>query len=169
MRTSKSYGVLDYSRVRATVLTSLYSPWGTWQDLATALADLGGPNRDPERMWALTEFPTFRCSGCSSSKTSLGEEDQRELQFDFREALIAIICSDGVDVFPDLASAKNHFVVFSQKSEWADVWGSIPLSCAGWPKTKKGFQGPVEGKTNFPVLFVGNTAGEFASPFVIDS
>jgi len=109
-------------------------------------------------MWKFSEIPTFRCSSCSS--TSSNEKERREKDFEsiLEEAFIAISCSDGLDVFPDLASAKKFFEEFSRESEWADIWAHIPLNCAGWPKIKKSFQGPVEGKTKFPILFVGNTA-----------
>jgi len=128
--------------------------------VAEALADLGGPSRDPGRMWRFNEIPTFRCSSCSSS--SINEKEQREKDFEstLAEGGVAVLCSDGLEVFPDLTSAKKFFEDFSRESEWADIWANIPLACAGWPKVKKGFQGPVEGKTNFPILFIGNTAGE---------
>jgi len=40
VRTAKSYGLIDYDRLRVSVFTSLYSPWATWAPLAKALADL---------------------------------------------------------------------------------------------------------------------------------
>lgn len=161
IRTSISYGVLDYSRVRITVFNALYSPWDAWPALAMALADLGGPSRDPTRMWTLNEFPPFSCSKCSSSSSEKKDQLERDFEASLPEAGNAIICTDGADIFPNLVSAKQFFEDFSRKSEWAEVWANNPLGCAGWPKIKKGFQGPVEGKTNFPLLFVGNTAGKY--------
>ncbi len=161
VRTSTSYGVLDYSRVRSIVFSSLYSPWASWQALAEALADLGGSSRDPRRMWKLLEPLTFRCSSCSPSSNDEKEQRERDFESSLEDAGSAISCSDGLDVFPDLAFAKKFFEDFSHESEWADIWANIPLRCAGWPKPRKGFQGPIEGKTNFPILFVGNTAGKW--------
>ncbi|KAF9442532.1 hypothetical protein P691DRAFT_738881 [Macrolepiota fuliginosa MF-IS2] len=158
IHTSTSYGVLDYSRLRITIFMALYSPWASWPLLAQALADLGGPNRDPKRIWQMSATPTFGCPSCS---LSCDDKDRREREFgvdNFLDALTAILCSDGLDTPADVAAAKKYFETFTSVSEWADVWGSIRLSCAGWPKVKKGFQGPVEGRTGFPILFVGNTA-----------
>lgn len=156
LRTSTSYGFLDFSRVRTAVFSMLYSPWATWPILAQALADLGGPERDPELMWRLTEIPTFKCS-CSGSCNDKDAREQ-ELEASVRDAQSAILCSDGLDVPPDLVSARSYFNNLGKESDWADVWAKIRLSCAGWPKVKKGYQGPVGGNTSFPLLFIGNTA-----------
>ncbi len=116
-------------------------------------------------MWELMEVPTFKCSSCSPSFDKK-EQRERDLESILEEALAGIMCSDGVDILPNLASAKKIFEDFSRESEWADILANIPLSCAGWPEAKKGFQGPqaVEGKTNFPILFVGNMAGKCYQP-----
>jgi hypothetical protein len=151
--------MLDYSRARAIVFTSLYSPWALWPLLAEALADLGGPKRDPELMYRLTEMPTFKCT-CGGT---CDDKDRHEQDFEalVQDAQAAILCSDGLEVPSDLASAKGYFNKLSKDSEWADIWGNIRLGCTGWPKAKKGFQGPVGGNTSFPLLFIGNTAGKY--------
>lgn len=130
--------------------------------VAQALADLGGPQRDPGLMWRLNEQPTFKCS-CS---TSCNDKVRREKEFEatLPDAQSAILCSDGVDIPSDIASARTFFEDFSKESEWADLWSNIRLGCSGWPKAKKGFQGPVEGNTSFPILFIGNTAGTSFAP-----
>ncbi|KAF9448840.1 hypothetical protein P691DRAFT_813496 [Macrolepiota fuliginosa MF-IS2] len=157
VRTPTSYGVLDYNHVRTGIFRALYAPWATWSRLAQALANLGGPDRDATLMWNLTGLPTFRCTSCS---IPCGNKDRREVEFGatLEDGLTAIACSDGLDIPADLASAKKYFDDLSQKSEWAETWANIGLSCTGWPKVKKGFQGPVEGKTSHPILFIGNTA-----------
>lgn len=156
VQTNISYGVLDYPTVRGVIFNSLYTPWQHWPDLAQALADLGGPQRNPETLWRVLEAPTFRCA-CSGSCT---DKDSRERDFEanLREALAAIACSDGAEIPSDVASAKSFFGDLSKDSEWADAWANIHLSCTGFPKVKKGFQGPIGGNTSFPLLFIGNTA-----------
>ncbi|KAF9449492.1 hypothetical protein P691DRAFT_727897 [Macrolepiota fuliginosa MF-IS2] len=157
VRSPTSYGILDYFRVRASVFSSLYSPWANWPLLAQALKDLGGPNRDPTKMWNITGSPNFKCTSCS---VSCNDKDRREAEFgeDLQDAQTAIVCSDGLDTPVDLAAAKEYFNNFSRISDWADVWANTRVNCAGWPKAKKGFQGPVKGNTSFPILFIGNTA-----------
>lgn len=158
IRTSTSYGFLDYTRVRAVVFTALYSPWATWPLLAQALGDLGGAKRDPELMYRLTEIPTFKCA-CSGSCDN--GKDRREQDFEavVPDAQTAILCSDGPDIPSDVASAKRYLDDLSKDSDWGSLWANIRLLCTGWPKAKKGFQGPVGGNTSFPLLFIGNTAG----------
>lgn len=114
-------------------------------------------------MWRMTEMPTFRCPCSCNGK------DQHESDFEaaLPDAQTAILCSDGLNTPSDLASAKDYFENLSSKSEWADIWANIRLNCARWPKAKKGFQGPVKGKTASPILFIGNTAG--TSRFLISS
>lgn len=158
VHTNTSYGFLDYSRVRSMVFLSLYAPWATWPSLAQALADLGGPQRNPELMWTLITAgaPTFRCacSGSCDDKDTL----KKELAAAALEARTAISCADGMDIPSDVASAKSYFNDLTQESEWADIWAIIHVSCAGWPKLKKGYQGPVGANTSSPLLFIGNTA-----------
>jgi len=109
-------------------------------------------------MWKFAEIPTFRCSSCSPSSSDEKEQLEKDFESTPPDAQVAILCSDGLEVSPDLATAKKSFEDFSRESEWADFGGGVALSCTGWPKVKKGFQGPIEGKTNFPILFIGNTA-----------
>ncbi|KAJ3567549.1 hypothetical protein NP233_g6295 [Leucocoprinus birnbaumii] len=156
VRSSTSYGVLDFTRVRLSVFIALYSPWASWPTLAQALSELGGPKRDPEPMWRRHEIPTFRCacSGTCKDKDAL----EKELEGSIPDAQAAIKCTDGLDIPSDLASARRYFNDMSEESEWSAIWSSIRLSCSGWPKTRKGYQGPVGGNTSFPLLFIGNTA-----------
>jgi hypothetical protein len=159
IRTPSSYGSLDYPTVKLSVFTALYSPWTEWPALAQALAALGGPQRDPEPMWqfATGNVPTFKCP-CSGSCNDKGVRE-RDFEEQLDEGLPGVACSDGVDIPSEVASAKSIFNNLSQKSDFADIWANIPLRCAGFPKVKKGFQGPIGGNTSFPMLFIGNTAG----------
>ncbi|KAJ3563107.1 hypothetical protein NP233_g9157 [Leucocoprinus birnbaumii] len=151
-----AYGVLDFSHVRGAVFTSLYSPYASWPKLARALSELGSPERNPTAMWELIGPPIFRCS-CSGT---CNDKDTREQ--DFEAAVVdsrsAIACSDGADFPSDVVHAREFFDDLSEKSEWADVWSQIHLYCSGWPKVKKGYQGPVGAATSSPLLFVSNTA-----------
>ncbi|KAJ3565868.1 hypothetical protein NP233_g7366 [Leucocoprinus birnbaumii] len=152
-----SYGFVDYPRVRGQVFLSLYSPYTSWFSLAQALRDLGSPQRDPTRMWEIMATPIFHCS-CSGSTCDDKETREQDLEAPNMEARTGISCSDGVDIPDDVASARIYYEDFSSQSEWANGWAQLHIACAGWPKVKKGFQGPVGANTSSPMLFIGNTA-----------
>jgi len=75
------------------------------------------------------------------------------------DASMAIICNDGEELSGDLESAEKHFEMMMRVSNWGEIWSSVRIQCAGWPKfPKEQFRGPFEAKTSHPILLIGNTA-----------
>ncbi|TFK35059.1 TAP-like protein-domain-containing protein [Crucibulum laeve] len=148
VRTESAYGLLDYARLKGTILRGLYSPYRSFQPLAKGLSDLVAG--DPKTLFKLAEpmLPLFECS-CDSPK------NLREIN----DAAKAIMCNDGDDVPGDLESAQKFFDTFIKESQWAEVWADGRIGCSGWPKFPKNhFQGPFIANTSHPILLIGNTA-----------
>ncbi|KAG5633637.1 hypothetical protein H0H81_006354, partial [Sphagnurus paluster] len=115
VRTAISYGLVDYSRLRATVFTSLYMPWATWSTLATALADLARGNGTG--LYAMLETPPFECD--------CGKEDLTSVI----EGVITVSCNDGDAVPQDFEQLEKYFKETTTKSEWAELWDGLKMSC----------------------------------------
>ncbi|KAK7022954.1 hypothetical protein VNI00_016844 [Paramarasmius palmivorus] len=148
VRTERSYGLVDYERLRGTLFRGLYSSFDTWAALAVGLADLEAG--DGTTLYKLTETEPFECS-C----------DPLEHAFDsIGEADITIGCNDGAVVPESLEEAEKHYQnVLEVSRSWGSVWASVRIGCSGWPKVPKTFfRGPVMGNTSHPLLVIGNTA-----------
>ncbi|KAF7333749.1 Abhydrolase-4 domain-containing protein [Mycena venus] len=151
-----SYAVVDYSLLRQTLLTTLYTPYGAtgFQNLAAALNSLslgnatalyqliGGASASP---------PLFQCPTNASADVFqfLAEHD----------GSIAVACNDGKSVNPDYADVENHFRELCGTSPFCDIWGDLRMSCLGWPEyLRNNFTVSFKTNTSFPILFISNTA-----------
>ncbi|KAJ7250341.1 TAP-like protein-domain-containing protein [Mycena rebaudengoi] len=147
VRTSISYGVVDYAFVRGVIFSALYKPYAQFPSLARALADLAQGNATA--MFKMAEKPSFEC-GCSAS----------EYRFeDHIEAGVGVYCNDGKTILSTFESAVRQYMEMGNISTWADIWGHNQMDCIAWPKFPKDhFNGPFVANTSFPLLLVGNTA-----------
>ncbi|KAJ6508288.1 TAP-like protein-domain-containing protein [Mycena sanguinolenta] len=147
VRTDTSFGVVDYTMVRATIFRTLYSPYAQFPRLAQALADLSKGNGTA--LFKMFETPAFECA-CDPSQFQFGS---------IREADSAILCNDGKRISPEYEQVVAHYQNSRTVSDWADVWEWIRMPCLAWPEFPKNhFQGPFIANTSFPLLLVGNTA-----------
>ncbi|KAK7032355.1 hypothetical protein VNI00_013103 [Paramarasmius palmivorus] len=147
VRTSISYGIIDYARLRQTIFNALYSPFAKWATLATGLANLEA--RNGTVLYQMLEEDPFSCS-C----------DPLEHAFDsVGEAQTTIACNDG-DVVPSgLEEAEKHYRETIEVSEWGSLWAGLRTECGAWPRIPKTFfRGPIAGNTSYPILLIGNTA-----------
>ncbi|KAK7451804.1 hypothetical protein VKT23_012483 [Stygiomarasmius scandens] len=146
VRTSTSYGLVDYARLRETIFTTLYSPYAKFVDLAESLADLKSGNGT--KLFMMSEKEAFQCT-CSPDPFGININD----------AQTAILCNDGKPIPGTYEDAVRFYEEALEFSEWSSVWTGIRLSCSGWKHTsQKHFQGPVTGNTSFPLLMIGNRA-----------
>ncbi|KAJ7472942.1 TAP-like protein-domain-containing protein [Mycena galericulata] len=152
VRTNTSFGIVDYSTMRRTVFTALYSPYAQFPALAQALADLSRGNGTA--LFKMRERPGFEC-GC----------DPAEFRFEsVEEGGAAILCNDGKRISASYEDILEHYRNMSKLSSWADVWEPIRLNCLSWPEFPKDhFRGPWVANTSFPLLLIGNTADPVTS------
>ncbi|KAG5653159.1 hypothetical protein H0H81_002001 [Sphagnurus paluster] len=149
VRTALSYGLVDYTRLRLTLLTALCSPWADWPTLAVALADLARGNGTA--LYTMLEPPSV-----DSECTCPSAPDEEFAVVD--EAGIAVSCNDGDVVPEDFGELEEYFKNTLSTSEWAELW-DVRTLCVGWPSVPKLFKGPFGANTtSFPLLIVGNTA-----------
>ncbi|KAJ7083144.1 TAP-like protein-domain-containing protein [Mycena belliarum] len=148
VRTSTSFGLVDYSMMRHVIFQALYFPYTTFPALAQALADLSRGNATA--LFKMAELrPPFECS-C----------DEPSYRFEaVGDAGTAVRCNDGERISTAYEDSVDHYRKLSESSAWADVWAPIRMTCLDWPDFPKDhFRGPFIANTSFPLLFVGNTA-----------
>ncbi|KAJ7165904.1 TAP-like protein-domain-containing protein [Mycena filopes] len=148
VRTDIAFGVADYSMLRRTILTALYSPYAKFPPLAQALADLSVGNATALFKMS-SEAPGFECA-C----------DPGEYRFEgVTEAGTAVLCNDGRRIPRDFDGVVEHYKELSKISSFADLWEPVRMGCLAWPEfPKTHFQGPFVANTSFPLLLIGNTA-----------
>lgn len=117
VRTKRSYGLVDYSRLRSTVFASLYAPFATFPTLARGLADLAAG--DGQVLFQITETPLFKCS-CDEG---LPEVDV------VGDAQAAILCNDGIDIPESLEEFEKYFTKLTNSSSWGELWAVNRAEC----------------------------------------
>ncbi|KAF7305892.1 hypothetical protein HMN09_00743400 [Mycena chlorophos] len=136
------YGVVDYALVKNFVFHSLYAPYNFFPGLAQGLADLAAGNSTT--IYANSGEGEFTCGGAPLDRSY--------------ESATSIACSDMTpnDTLADLQSFYEGEVALSQ---FADLWVSWRVACAGWKIHRPGrYMGPTgPTKTNAPMLVIGNT------------
>ncbi|PPQ82828.1 hypothetical protein CVT25_009203 [Psilocybe cyanescens] len=144
------YGILDYTKLKKTIFTTLYKPYMYFPALSKALAELAAGNGTA--LYSLV--PGRKTPVCSCDPSTPGP------LFDIiSDSTTAIQCNDGEYVSDDVQAAEDHFEGSMKVSQWGDLWARSRLGCIGWPKfPKTQFRGPFEGKTSHPILLIGNTA-----------
>ncbi|KAJ6485610.1 TAP-like protein-domain-containing protein [Mycena sanguinolenta] len=147
VRSETSFGLVDWTMVRATIFESLYSPYALFPIVARALAELHDGNGTT--LFRILEEPAFECA-CGPAR----------YQFEhLPDATPGILCNDGKRISPEYEDVLAHYQNLSETSSWADVWEPIRLACLAWPEfSKDHFQGPFVANTSFPLLLIGNTA-----------
>jgi hypothetical protein len=149
------YGVVDYVKVRRTVLNFLYSPFAIGgQALAGILAALEKGDGVPYYAAHIDRRNYLQCQ----SDESIRQDNAGFGQF----ATIAIGCSDGDQVNDTLPQLQKWFEGNKKQSSFAELWLSSCLTSEnrGWKiRPAEKFKGPF-GRTNtsFPLLVIGNTA-----------
>ncbi|KAK7032379.1 hypothetical protein VNI00_013127 [Paramarasmius palmivorus] len=147
VRTERSYGLVDYERLRQTVWDSLSFSFNNWIPLANGLADLEAGNGTA--LYRILETDPFECS-CDPSEYAFEN---------IEEGGLAVGCNDGAVAPETLEEAERHYENALRISEWGSVWGSSRLACSFWPDIPKTFfRGPISGNTSHPILLIGNTA-----------
>ncbi|KAJ6480975.1 TAP-like protein-domain-containing protein [Mycena sanguinolenta] len=146
VRTSASFGLVDWTTVRSVIFASLYSPYTKFSTMARALADLNEGNGTT--LFKVLEQPAFECA-C----------DPTQYQFEpLSEAAFGILCNDGAPISPEYEDVLANYQNWRNTSSWADVLARIQMPCLAWPDFPKDrFQGPFVANTSFPLLLVGNT------------
>ncbi|KAK6988641.1 Abhydrolase-4 domain-containing protein [Favolaschia claudopus] len=146
-----SYHVVDYSMLRQTIFTALYTPYASFQPLATALHQLSLGNAS-----ALYEMSGLFASPyqCPANAAEAAQEEFSNLL----DGQVAIQCNDGAAISTDFNDVKAHYEKLCATSPWCDVL--LPrLTCLGWPKNSKDNVAlSFTANTSFPMLAVSNTA-----------
>ncbi|SMY23743.1 unnamed protein product [Zymoseptoria tritici ST99CH_1A5] len=140
--------VVTYSDLKTLIFLSLYTPIQSFPRLAHLLADIESRNGTAfAKLLALNH--NVQCSpptGTAAIRHFSGR---------------AIACSDGDDL---TGTTKTKFSKFLGKVEELSStigakWAEIHLSCIHWStRPLYRFTGPWQGKTDHPILLIGNTA-----------
>ena len=118
VKTGNTYGYVDYKMLHNLVFQSIYFPFATYYLLAQGLADLAAGNG------------TFIFKAMNPSPFECSKDSSKDLERNAREAEMAIVCNDGVDIPADLHSAQKHFEMMSNLSEFGNIWAPIRVRCA---------------------------------------
>ncbi|KAG5716887.1 putative hydrolase [Termitomyces sp. T112] len=147
VRTSTSYGLVDYTRLRTSIFSSLYKPWVAYPALANALAALAQGDGAP--LFSMYDLPKFQCDcGPDSEDSRFGKDAQT-----------TILCNDGDPISSEFETLQEYFKNMMKESEWFEIWANIRIPCTAWPHgPKTRFRGPFKANTSFPILLIGNTA-----------
>ncbi|KAK7022957.1 hypothetical protein VNI00_016847 [Paramarasmius palmivorus] len=117
VRTERSYGLVDYERLRRTLFVGLYYTFDTWAILAVGLAELEAGNGTT--FYRLTESDPFECScdpeGYASDRLGEGE--------------LSIICNDIAFIPETVEEAERHYQDTSGDSSWGSIWASARIAC----------------------------------------
>ncbi|KAG6861429.1 hypothetical protein C0995_000269 [Termitomyces sp. Mi166 len=132
VRTPTSYGLVDYTRLRTSIFSSLYKPWAAYPTLANALAALARGDGAP--LFSMYDLPKFQCDcGPDSEDSRLG-----------KDASTTILCNDGDPISSKFEDLEEYFEDVMKNSEWFEIWANIRTSCTGWPhEPKTRFRDPV--------------------------
>lgn len=117
VRTATSYGLVDYTRLRTTIFSSLYKPWAAYPTLATALAALAQGDGAP--LFSMYDLPKFQCD-CSA--------DGENSRFG-KDAQTTIMCNDGDPISSKFEDLEEYFQDVMKKSEWFELWADIRTRC----------------------------------------
>nr|GAT44275.1 predicted protein [Mycena chlorophos] len=136
------YGVVDYALVKNFVFHSLYAPYNFFPGLAQGLADLAAGNSTT--IYANSGEGEFTCGGAPLDRSY--------------ESATSIACSD-MTPNDTLADLQSFYAGEEALSQFADLWVSWRVACAGWKIRRPGrYMGPTgPTKTNAPMLVIGNT------------
>lgn len=121
VKTESSYGLIDVQAIRTLIFVALYTPRALFSPLADALAKLAAG--DPLPIFQLlTAFskPRFECS-CDNPDNEFTPVE---------EGTVSILCNDGAKVSEKLSDAEDYFMDLSKRSEFADMWAGIRMSCS---------------------------------------
>ena len=117
VKSGNIYGYVDYTMLHSWIFFSLYSPFATYRGLAQGLAELAAGNGIT--VFNLASPPRFECS----------EDSFKGLEQNGGEALIAILCNDGVNIPADLQSTQKHFEMMLNVSEFGHILANVRTQC----------------------------------------
>ncbi|KAF5374252.1 hypothetical protein D9758_004535 [Tetrapyrgos nigripes] len=127
IKTPRSYGLLDYARLRETIFNSLFSPWASFSRLAEGLAALASDGNGTILFMMQEKEP---------SKCSCGGDPDPYLFGSFHESpYTAIFCNDGTPIPGTFEDTIQYYEKALKLSEWSSVWAGIRTSCSGWKHT----------------------------------
>ncbi|KAI0542796.1 hypothetical protein GGR58DRAFT_171322 [Xylaria digitata] len=155
--------LITWSHIRRLTSAALYRPIFLFKKYATALAALENGDGRPfyslnNNLYSSEEPPPSVCS------TQTIPADMPRLEEGNNEAFPAIMCSD----LPPINQTAEEFVGFAQQlseisKSAGDVNALFRLACIGRTiRPKWRFDGPFEGNTSFPILYVNNIADNVA-------
>ncbi|KAK6969455.1 Abhydrolase-4 domain-containing protein [Favolaschia claudopus] len=149
-----SYHVVDYSMLRQTMFVALYTPYASFQPLASALHDLSLGNASALYEMSGLFAPPYRCPADAAAAAHEGWLNVLDSQ-------VAIQCNDGAAISADYDDARAHYAELCAVSEWCDVL--LPrLTCLGWPEyLKSNSTLSFTANTSFPMLVISNSVAEF--------
>ncbi|KAG5349857.1 hypothetical protein C0989_001597 [Termitomyces sp. Mn162] len=117
VRTSTSYGLVDYTRLRTSIFSSLYKPWVAYPALANALAALAQGDGAP--LFSMYDLPKFQCDcGPDSEDSRFGKDAQT-----------TILCNDGDPISSEFETLQEYFKNMMKESEWFEIWANIRIPC----------------------------------------
>ncbi|KAJ7677048.1 Alpha/Beta hydrolase protein [Mycena polygramma] len=144
--TPTSYGLVDYSLLRATIFEVLFRPYGGLASaLAEGLSQLEKGNGTV--LYSIFSPPAFECN-CNGAVFPPGDD-----------AAVGLECGDSVLVTDTIEQATEIYENALKPTQFAEfLVGSFRMSCAGWKVHRDDrFLGPVGANTSFPLLLVTNT------------
>ncbi|KAK6988665.1 Abhydrolase-4 domain-containing protein [Favolaschia claudopus] len=153
---TSSYHVVDYSVLRQTMFVALYTPYASFQPLASALHDLSLGNASALYEMSGLFAPPYRCPADAATAAHEG-------WLNILDSQVAIQCNDGAAISADYDDVRAHYAELCAISEWCDVL--LPgLTCLGWPEyLKSNATLSFTANTSFPMLVISNSVDP-ASP-----
>ncbi|KAJ7160638.1 TAP-like protein-domain-containing protein [Mycena crocata] len=145
-----SHGVVDYSLLRQTIHSSLYTPYTAFAPLASSLAAL--ERGDGIALYEFLGQSSFQCD-CSNDKIPFHNNTA--------EVYVAVHCGDAIEVTDSPAQLQEYYTTAVRTSQFADILvGQSRVECSGWRIHREDrFNGPVTAnKTSFPLLLVTTSA-----------
>jgi pimeloyl-ACP methyl ester carboxylesterase len=151
--------ILTYENVIETIFTATYKPYANFPLLAEALAAMKDPdNLNISSVRYLIPDQGIRCSDKSCTSVDCAGEDGAW----YHEPNVAVSCSDTAVTQPhrSFADFKAWAGSLHQQSKFFGGFftSDSTMACHKWPTPPSfRFEGTFGGRTNHPILFVGNT------------
>ncbi|KAF8583140.1 alpha/beta-hydrolase, partial [Ramaria rubella] len=150
--TSSQFGIITHHLVHLNLFKSLYAPLKLFPSFAQALVDL--EKGDGHAMLRLFDDANqeFQCDCTPSPGFHFAGR--------IKETGVAVACGDADPVEESHEDLERFFERAGNISEFASEW-DMHVFCSEWKiRPVERFNGPFGGNTSFPMLFIGNTAGE---------
>ncbi|KAF7368484.1 AB hydrolase-1 domain-containing protein [Mycena venus] len=149
--TPTSYGVVDYTVLRVTLFESFKMPYDLFPTVAKGLAELESGNGT--LLYSIFANAPFECDSST--------DDALPFHLNSDEALIAVHCSDAVEVKDSIEQFTAFVENAAKTSQFAEfLVDYLRVNCDGWQIHREGrFLGPITAEhTRVPLLIVTTTA-----------